>query len=312
MPDGERLECRRAKSCAMLDGRLHFIERASLESGGQRSVTAVLVGEVASHPVSTYTEFVSWFHSEMLSALGFASGTEVGRLWVEIRDKDGELIRRLHGKPQLPTFWQGDELLDKIDQMNGSTALGQFIAAYLAQPLEKRFYLDMAMNHARLGSIGAHLHLHDILDHLIRGLESLCREHKLVQQNLSAMLSTTTKASVQKIVDEARQGLQTLATNAANSGALDEHRTLNLIKSRPENWHTTDNNFGLSVTALLHKFGLWDAEVIDKHLTAKPRPDGIPDWAAVISMYRNATIHEGYLDFKTNTMPMMSCMCACY
>jgi len=289
-----------------IDGRLHFIERvadyeerkASLESGTQRAVTAVLVGEVGAHPVGSFTEFFSWFPSEMLSALGFASGTEVGRLWIEIRDKDGELIRRLHGKSHLPIFWQGDELLEKYNQMNGSAALGQLVAAYLAQSPEKRFYLEMAMSHARLGSIGAHLHLHDIMDHLIRGLESLCREHKLAQQNLKAMLSANAKASVQEIVDEATQGLQTLAINAAKSGALDEHRTLNLIRSRAENWHTTDSNFGLSVVALLHMFGLWDAEVIDKHLAANPRPDGIPDWAAVISMYRNATIHEGYLDFK--------------
>jgi hypothetical protein len=290
----------------LIDGRLHFIERvadyeeryASLESGTQRSVTAVLVGEIGSHPVASYTEFFSWFPSEMLSALGFASGTEVGRLWVEIRDKDGELIRRLHGKSQLPTFWLGDEVLQKIDQMNDSGALGQFVAAYLSQPPEKRFYLEMAMNHARLGSIGSHLHLHDILDHLIRGLEGVCREHMLVQQNLKAMLSVSTKANVQQVVDEATKELQNLATNAANSGALGEQRTLNLIKSRAHNWHTTDNNFGLSVVGLLSKFGLCDAEVIDNHLIANPRPDGIPNWAAVISAYRNATIHEGYLDFK--------------
>ncbi len=294
-----------------LNGRLHFIERvadyeereASLQSGKQRSVTAVLVGEIGPGPVTSFTEFLSWFPSEILSALGFASGTEVGRLWFEIRDKDGELIRRLHGKSQLPTFWEGDELLGKFDHMDGNAALGQFVTAYLTHPSAERFYLEMAMNHARLGSVGPNMHLHDILDHLIRGLESLCREHELTQQNLNANLTANTKASVQRIVDEATKGLQTLVSNAANCGAVDQHRTLNLIKSRAENWHTTENNFGLSVVTLLHKFGLWDAEVIDKYLAANPRPDGITDWAAIISMYRNATIHEGYLDFKTKHDP---------
>jgi hypothetical protein len=289
------------------DQRLHFIERlsdyeerhASLQSGTQRMVTAVLVGEVGSRPVSTFSDFLLWFPSEMLSALGFASGTEVGRLWIEIRDERGALIRRLHGTSQLPSFSEGDELLEKYDRMNGNAAMGEFISAYLAQPEAKRFSLQMAMNHARLGSIGTHLHLHDILDHLIRGLESLCREHKLAQQNLSAGLSGQTKASVQDIVDEARYEFQTLAANAIASGALDEHRTLNAIKSRAENWHTTDNNFGFSVVALLHKFGFCDAEVIDKYLAANPRPDKLPDWASVLAFYRNATIHEGYLDFKT-------------
>jgi len=289
------------------DQRLHFIERlsdyeerhASLQSGTQRAVTAVLVGEIGSRPVSTFSDFLSWFPSEMLSALSFASGTEVGRLWVEIRDERGALIRRLHGTSQLPSFSESDQLFERYDRMNGNAAMGEFVAAYLAQPPEKRFYLEMAMNHARLGSIGAHLHLHDILDHLIRGLESLCREHKLAQQNLSTGLSRQTKTSVQDIVDVARRGLHALAMNAAASGASDEHRILNVIKSRAENWHTTENNFGLSVVALLHKFGLWDADIIDKYLAANPRRDKLPDWASVLTAYRNATIHEGYLDFKT-------------
>ena len=166
-------------------GRLHFIERlsdyeerhASLQSGTQRKVTAVLVGDIGSQPTSTFTDFLSWFPSDLLSALSFASGTEVGRLWIEIRDENGTLIRRLHGKSQLPSFWEGDELLEKYDRMDGNAAMGEFVAAYLAQPPDKRFYLEMAMNHARLGSIPAPFHLHDILDHLIRGLECLCREH---------------------------------------------------------------------------------------------------------------------------------------
>src|SRR5438552_2925643 len=111
-------------------------------------------------------------------------------------------------------------------------------------------------------------------------------------------LSSKTRASVQAIVNEARLGLQKLADNSATSSALDEHRMLTVIKSRAENWHTTENNFGLSVVALLQKFGFCDADVIDKYLAANPRPDKIPDWASVLAAYRNATIHEGYLDFK--------------
>ena len=182
--------------------------------------------------------------------------------------------------------------------MDGNAAMGEFVATYLAQPPDKRFYLEMAMNHARFGSILAPFHLHDILDHLIRGLECLCREHKLVQQNLGSALSSKTRASVQAIVNEARLGLQKLADNSATSSALDEHRMVTVIKSRAENWHTTENNFGLSVVALLQKFGFCDADVIDKYLAANPRPDKIPDWASVLAAYRNATIHEGYLDFK--------------
>jgi hypothetical protein len=285
---------------------LYFIERlpdyderlASLKTGAQRKVTAALVGDVGSRPVSTLTEFRSWFPYEMLSALGFASGTEVGRLWVEIRDDNGALIRRLHGRPTLPTFWEGDELIHRYDSVGDKPAMGEFVTAYLTQAPEKRSYLEVVMNHARLGSLGSQLRLYDTLDHLIRALECLCREHGLVQQSLAAALSSTMKAQVQEIVDETKGKLQRLAEKALASGALDEHRILRTITSKAVNMHTTENKFGLSVVALLEEFGLCDAEVIDKFLTANPRPDGIPDWASVITAYRGATIHEGYMDFQ--------------
>jgi hypothetical protein len=129
-------------------------------------------------------------------------------------------------------------------------------------------------------------------------MECLCREHGLVQQNLAATLSSATKASVQEIVDEARGRFQKLAQDAVASGRFDEHRILTTIASIADNLHTTKKKFGLSVVALLKKFGFHDADVIDKYLVANPRPDKIPDWASVITTYRNATIHEGYMDFE--------------
>jgi hypothetical protein len=53
----------------------------------------------------------------------------------------------------------------------------------------------------------------------------------------------------------------------------------------------------LAVIDLLHKFGLPDAKVIDRFIASHPRADGLPDWASVLSSYRGATIHEGYMDF---------------
>jgi hypothetical protein len=105
------------------------------------------------------------------------------------------------------------------------------------------------------------------------------------------------------IVNEARLRLQELAEDALACGALDENRILQVIKSRAENWHTTENNFGLSVVELLKTFGFCDADVVDRHLAASPRPDNIPDWVSLLTMYRNATIHEGYLDFKKKHDP---------
>lgn len=37
---------------------------------------------------------------------------------------------------------------------------------------------------------------------------------------------------------------------------------------------------------------------MDRYLAANPRTDGLRDWASVVTQYRSATIHEGYVDFE--------------
>jgi len=287
-----------------LSGRLCFIERladytereASLKTGAQRLITAVLVGELGGEPASTLQEFLSWFPMEVLSALGFASGVELGYPWIEIRDEQGALIRRLHGWPWLPTFAEGDVLLKGIDAKDGS-GMGAFLSQYLACALEKRSYLEAVMNHARMGSVGTETRLYDNLDHLIRAYDCLCREHGLAQQSLLPGLTPTTQEQVKRILAGAATALQSLHDEADQALRADDARVLARIQSRTVNAATTDKMFGSAVVALLQKFGLPDWSVIDGYIAANPRADGIRDWASVISSYRGATIHEGYMDF---------------
>lgn len=267
---------------------------AELKGGAQRRLTAVLVGEVGQNAVSTIADFVSWFPFEVLSALSFVSGTEVGWPWVEIRDSDGGLIRRLHGHAQVPTFHEGDALLDKFDR----PGTGRFLTQYLSLPPERRSYLGVAMNHARLGSLGSHLRLYDILDHLIRALECLCREHGFVQQNLLGSLGTRTQERVKEITSQATTCIKQLIVEAQKTRNMNEYRVLATIQSRAANMGTTEKKFGLAVVDLIKHFALHDADIIDRSFAARPRADRLPDWATVITNYRNATIHEGYMDFE--------------
>jgi hypothetical protein len=287
-----------------LAGRLCFIERladyeereASLQTGSQRLMTAVLVGELAGEPVATLGEFRSWFPMEVMSALGFASGVEVGSTWVEIRDEKGALIRRLHGRSSLPTFDEGDVLLKNVDAKEDS-GMGRLLMKYLACAPEKRSYLEAAMNHARMGSLGTALRLYDNLDHLIRAYECLCREHGLIQQNLLSQLTPAAQAEVKKILNGVAIALQSLIDDAQRTQQFGDVRVLATIQSRASNAAATEKKFGLAVVALLQKFGLSDADIIDAFMAANPRPDGALDWASVVSNYRGATIHEGYMDF---------------
>lgn len=289
-----------------LDGQVCFIERlpdyedrvATLRSGVQRRITTVMVGEVGTHPVRTVAEFRSWFPLEILSVLGFASGVDVGFSWIEIRDSAGALIRRLHGHPWLPTYHEGDVLLSNFDvDMPKGSGIGTVLTQFLGLPKETRSFLTVTMNHARLGSLGAHLHLYDILDHLIRALECLCKELGLVQQNLLPALSAEAQSKVRVVLEDAGRKFRELAQEARNSAQFEDARLLETIRSRAANSAGTEKKFGLAVADLLQKFGLHDAEVIDRFIASNPRADGLADWASVLSSYRGATIHEGYMDF---------------
>jgi hypothetical protein len=68
-------------------------------------------------------------------------------------------------------------------------------------------------------------------------------------------------------------------------------------KSNPAN---VDMDFGLAVLSLLHRFGLPDADVLDAHYRATPRPDG-RTWAQVLSHYRGIATHKGHFEFASES-----------
>lgn len=288
-----------------ISGRICFIERladyeqrlASLKSGNQCTMTAVLIGELGEEPVSTLEEFNSWFPMEIISALGFASGVDVNASWVEIRDEQGGLIRRLHGRASLPIFDEGDVLLTNMDTQPNS-GIGPFLTSFLICAPDKRSYLEAVMNHARMGSLGTSLRLYDNLAHLVRAFECLCREHGFIQQNLLPGLTAPIQSQVRGILARAVTELQTLISGAQQGQDFDAARFLMTIQSRVTNAATTEKSFGLAVIDLLKRFGLPDAGIVDSFITQNPRSDKLPDWASVLSNYRGATIHEGYMNFE--------------
>jgi hypothetical protein len=300
-----------------LSGRLCFIERladydqrlASLKSGNQCIMTAVLIGELGEEPVTTLKEFRSWFPMEVISALGFASGVDVSFSWVEIRDEHGGLIRRLHGLTPLPTFDEGDILLTRMDAQHNS-GMEPFLTSYLSCAPDKRSYLEPVMNHARQGSMGTSLRLYDNLDHLARAFDCLCREHGFSRQNLLPRLTPPIQDQVEGILAGARRKLESLIRGAQRNQKYEDARVLKTIQSKVANAANTEEAFGLAVIDLLKHFALPDAGIIDSFIAQNPRPDKAPDWASVLSIYRGATIHEGYMDFdKKHDADDVICIC---
>ena len=144
------------------------------------------------------------------------------------------------------------------------------------------------------------MHLHDLLDHLVRALECVCREFKprLTQQDLLSGLTVEMQKQVKELIKEFATKFRELADDARGSGNVEDYRLLATIVGQAETIAQA-NKLGLAVVALLNKLVLHDAEVLDKFFVSKGRPD----WATLVSKYRNATIHEGYLDFSKKHDP---------
>lgn len=71
-----------------------------LEGRERNTITAVMVGEVGANSID-FVDLEQWLPSDFLLLLGLASGVEVGAPWIEFRDDQGLLVRRIHA-----TFWR--------------------------------------------------------------------------------------------------------------------------------------------------------------------------------------------------------------
>jgi hypothetical protein len=104
--------------------------------------------------------------------------------------------------------------------------------------------------------------------------------------------------------------LQSLIGGAQQNQGFDDARLLMTIQGRVSNAAATEKRFGLAVIDLLRHFALPDAGIVDSSIAQNPRPDKAPDWASVLSNYRGATIHEGYMDFeKKHDARDVICIC---
>lgn len=292
-------------------GALGFVERLpdyrdrkdSLLSGeDQARLTAVMVGDVGANPSADFDEVERWLRPfDLLALLALATGSEVGAPWVELRDGEGGLVRRIHRPLRRPRFRRGHRVIDEIpfkDDASLPTGTGRLITRALSRS-EK--FGEAFLNVAIVNLVRSKYRdqgLEESLVYLFRGLDGLCEKHGVAKQNLAQSLSADQKKAVKEALSEASGKIRKIKESAVGVGDQEAGDVFGRIESNVSNAANIKRNLGFALYDLLEHFGLPDAKIVDGHIGARPRTDGRKHLGGVVSDYRTGIIHRGYLDLS--------------
>jgi hypothetical protein len=270
-------------------------EKNLTEGCARHSITAVMVGDVGSNSIEQ-ADLKAWFPDDFLRLLSIVTGTPVGSPWIEFRNDQGELVRCIHVKLNLSPFSKGHRPLEE----GVHSGTGYLLNKYQSSPERGKSYLNVVLKHlfhvARSGQS-----IEDKFIYLARALENLCQRYEFKGQELMQSLDAHWQHVVRGILSTAEKQIRLEAREAARLGQPDHSRTLDAIAERTlRTPGGKENSFGLAVSHLLKHFKLPDADIVDAHYLANPRPDGIQSWSSVLSKYRGAPVHTGFFNISEN------------
>ena len=252
-------------------------------------ITAIMVGEVKSKSID-FDNLKQWFPFDFLSLLGMATGTEVGAPWIEFRDAQGKLVRRIHVNPGCQSFSRGHIVIKE----HIHSGIGHLLTQCQFSQHYRQSYLHSIIKNLIQGGLYS-LTIEDRLSHLFRAIDGLCEEYQL--KNILSP-NPNNKAKIDKVIKNATKAICNIAKQAENYAS--EAEMIRGIASQVAEAKNIRRGFGKAVVALLDKFSLPDASIIDAHYKMNPRPDKKKKWSDLLSYYRGITMHRSYFDFQGN------------
>jgi len=279
-----------------LDGQPGFIEQLPaykrkidrLQKGRiGNTITAVMVGTAHVQSVD-FADYDGLFPLDILSLLTLATGAYVGAPWIEFRDAQGKLVRRIHICFGHPVYEKGHPGIFDFFRQN---AIGHLLTRAFSSPERGKSYLRVATNHA----IAANSKMGTLESRYIsicRGFETLCQHHHIDKHDLSSVLHATQKDAVKAIVDAAAVQIRNLGKGETDPA---RKRAFERIADRARSAASKEKDFGLAVLDLVRKFGFPDPDILQAHFTANPHPVS-DNWPGILSYYRGAAFHGAYFD----------------
>ncbi|MBD2456997.1 hypothetical protein H6G80_23340 [Nostoc sp. FACHB-87] len=256
------------------------------------TITSIMVGEVGSMSIAT-ADVERNFPFDLLYVLGLATGTEVQVPWIEFRDENYKLVKRIHHNIYPLPYIKGHVAI-KGNEPDPNSGIGTLLEKSLSSSHFRQSYLRGSLE-LTIQAGDPKQRLSNRKDLLIRALESLCKKYEVNNQILNSGLNDAQKTQLNTIIND----VVTQIKSITESGS--ERNILNRIAERIRNSTKKDNDFGLAVVYLLNRpeFQLQDATIIDDHYHRNPRTDGRKSFAGILSYYRGAVFHEGYFNFDS-------------
>ncbi len=298
---------------AFIQPLLDYSQRKKLLESGESPhlLTALMVGEIGDNPTDV-DDLETWFPSTLLRVLGFATGHDVAAPWIEFRDAEGKLVKRIHRGMGAPDFDKGRRVIE--EHPHPLTAI--FAAAEQNVPLtvkvtqnHLRMLLEAAqrtpfcqtstyfvlLHQALLAGTYGGQKSDERLTLLFRAFDCLCKEHDFKKIVWQDDLQANDKIEEMRILSEASKEIRVLAKEAGKRGDSKGVTALGKIAQRVMTADQTDRDFGRAMSMLVEHFKFHDEAVMDAYFAANPLST-TSTWAGVLSLYRNAAIHNGFFD----------------
>jgi len=281
-------------------GELAFIERLQdfedrerrLLAGRERTlITAVMVGSIGTDTVD-HANLRDWPVIELLHVLGFASGIETGSPWVELRNSNGELVRRVHVTLGRHIFCWGPSPIN--EDCNPNT--GYILNKYLSSPERGKPHLLVSMDYAVKAGLSGPT-LEEKWVSLCRGFEAICNGYGFKTQNLLHDLDPCNAEGVKDALKKAADEIRLRAESVRAKNGRQAARMGQIAKRAEETPIGVDRSFGLAVVELLDHFRLPDVAVAEKHYAANMSLHK-NTWVQSLSKYRAACVHRGYFELQ--------------
>lgn len=260
-----------------------------------QTITAILVAPIHSYSINPIEEVDKWFPKYFIDILELATGNEIEYPWIEFRNKNIQLIRRIHKWTKKPIFFEGTKVLDELFINRG---IGNLLELSQNSPAINETFFKVALRNTILGGRNDII-LEDKLNYVLRALETLCSYYGYKTQDLSEKLDKNNREKLNEGIKELDLIIRTMQNASDNNENYEQSRYLQTISSRLKNIANRDNKFGLAVCELLSKFNFVDAIIVEKYFNEAPREDGIKYWSELISQYRGLVVHSGYFNFET-------------